>query len=85
MSFDALVHFKISTEQLYRRTVEQLAGCLAKQTKLSSQGEVQQHAMPVGRVIGASVSESHTSELNCDFSYIYYLAYIVPYILDAVI
>ena len=36
-------------------------------------------------IIGASVSEPHTSELNCDFSYIYYLAYVVPYILGVVI
>ena len=38
-------------------------------------------------LIGASVSEPHISELNCDFSFIYihyyYLAYIVPHILDA--
>jgi len=32
-------------------------------------------------LIGASVSEPHTSEVNCQ----YYLAYIVPYILDTVI
>ena len=36
-------------------------------------------------VVGARVSEPHTSELNCDFSYYYYLAYVVPYIVDAVI
>ena len=40
-------------------------------------------------MIGASVSEPHTSLFYCDFSYIYiyiyYLAYVVPYILDAVI
>ena len=36
-------------------------------------------------IIGMSVSELHTSELNCNFSYIYYLAYIIPYILDTVI
>ena len=32
-------------------------------------------------VIGTSVSEPHTSEFYCDFSYIYYLSYVVPYIL----
>ena len=41
----------------------------------------------VRNLIGASVSEPHTSELNRDFSYIitYFLAYVVPYILNAVI
>ena len=35
---------------------------------------------------GASVSEPLTSELNCNFSYIYYhLSYVVLYIFDAVI
>ena len=34
-------------------------------------------------IIGMSVNELHTSELNCDFSY--NLVYIIPYILDAVI
>jgi len=45
------------------------------------------HLVSVRRLIGAIVSEPHTSELNCDFIYIYYyyLAYVVPYILDAVI
>ena len=33
---------------------------------------------------GASMSESHTSESNWDFSYMYYfLTYVVPYILNA--
>ena len=40
-------------------------------------------------MIGASVSEPHSSESNWDFSYIiiyiYFLAYIVPYLLNAVI
>ena len=36
-------------------------------------------------VIGASVSEPHTSEFYCNFSYIFFLSYVVPYILDAVI
>ena len=36
-------------------------------------------------IIGASVSEPHTSESNWDFSYIFFLAYVVPYILNAVI
>ena len=40
-------------------------------------------------LIGASVSEPHTSESNWDFSYIiiiiFFLAYVVPYILNAVI
>ena len=38
-------------------------------------------------LIEASVSESHTSESNWDFSYIiiYFLVYVVPYILNAVI
>ena len=37
--------------------------------------------------IGASVSEPHTSLFYCNFShiYIYYLAYVVLYIVDAVI
>ena len=37
-------------------------------------------------LIGASVSEPHTSLFYCDFSYIiYFLVYVVPYLLDAVI
>ena len=38
-------------------------------------------------VIGASMSEPHTSLFNCDiiYIYIYYLLYIMPYIIDAVI
>ena len=37
-------------------------------------------------VCGVSVSEPHTSLFNCEFSCIYYyLAYVVPYILEAVI
>ena len=32
------------------------------------------------QVIGASMSESHNNEFNCN-----YLAYVIPYILDAVI
>ena len=39
----------------------------------------------VSKIIGATMSEPHTSLFYCDFSYIYFLAYIVPYILDAVI
>ena len=38
MSSDALVHFKFLLNTL-GRAVEQLAECLAKQTKLSSQGQ----------------------------------------------
>ena len=40
------------------------------------------------QMIGASVSEPHTSESNWDFSYIIFwrrLAYVIPYILNAVI
>ena len=38
-------------------------------------------------IIGASVSEPHTSLFYCDFSHviIYFLAYVVPYILNSVI
>jgi len=39
-------------------------------------------------MIRASVSDSHTRELNCDFSYVIiyiYLANVVPYVLNAVI
>ena len=34
-------------------------------------------------VIGVSVSESHTSELNCDFSYLHvYIVYVFPYVFE---
>ena len=39
-------------------------------------------------IIGANVSEPHTSVFYCNFLihyYYYFLSYIVPYILDAVI
>ena len=36
-------------------------------------------------LIGASVSEPHTTVFNCDFSWYYILSYVVPYILDSVI
>ena len=44
-------------------------------------------------LIGASVGEPNTSELNCNFTYIYtdvyinvyYLSYVVSYVVDAII
>ena len=40
VSSDALVHLQISTEYLScARAVEQLAGCLAQQAKVSSRGQ----------------------------------------------
>ena len=34
-------------------------------------------------VIGVSVSESHTSELNCDFSYLHvHIVYVFPYVFE---
>ena len=39
VSSDALVHLQISTKYLIARAVEQLAGCLAQQAKVSSRGQ----------------------------------------------
>ena len=39
VSSDALVHLQVSTEYLIARAVEQLAGCLAQQAKVSSRGQ----------------------------------------------
>ena len=36
VSSDSLVHLQISTEYLSKSAVEQLAGCLAQQAKVSS-------------------------------------------------
>ena len=34
-------------------------------------------------VIGVSVSESHTSEMNCDFSYLHvHIVYVFPYVFE---
>jgi len=34
---------------------------------------------------GMSMSEPHTSELNCNFLYIIYMPYVILYVLNAVI
>ena len=39
VSSDALVHLQVSTEYTLARAVEQLAGCLAQQAKVSSRSQ----------------------------------------------
>ena len=81
VSSDALVHLQISTEYLSKscRTVG-LMPCPASKQKLAVEVKARQ-ATPARRVkciIGASLSEPHTSEPNGGF-FIYIIIYL-PYV-----